>query len=364
MSFRFSVVILLAAASSVCHAADSRCTAAPFGDTDVHYIALNLAFEHAAAAQGVPANVLVGMMDATMQAACAAKFNHGDRSMFHKAGISDSAIDTTDTAELARAWFAARNKALSSESESAVPPQAATQSRPGNNYQTVSVRDFVIDGPSLAKRSAKVEIEGTYVLQGSLPTLFSDSQAIMMMRYNPYAGVQPSVPLLTDDGSHQLRAALVACDSNPGSAQTGCQVWIRGSVTVCTLSNGFGASRDAPCVNVEDGGSGSQRRSDPAIVRTAPVGTSAMQTWAMEIQARIQRNWVRPPSAHQGLDCTLYVTQSPKGEVTGVRLGACNGDDAVKQSIQKAVYGASPLPPPPDPSLFQKNLEIYFRPTN
>ena len=37
-------------------------------------------------------------------------------------------------------------------------------------------------------------------------------------------------------------------------------------------------------------------------------------------------------------------------------------DPAVRESIEAAVYRASPLPPPPDPSLFDTNLRIEFKP--
>ena len=106
-----------------------------------------------------------------------------------------------------------------------------------------------------------------------------------------------------------------------------------------------------------------QRSIDAEERLDAARASGAMSTWAAQIQARIQRAWIRPPSARAGLDCTLYVTQVPGGEVTNVRLGSCNGDDAVKQSIQDAAFRASPLPPPADPSLFERNLEVTFRPT-
>jgi colicin import membrane protein len=84
--------------------------------------------------------------------------------------------------------------------------------------------------------------------------------------------------------------------------------------------------------------------------------------WAAAIQARIQRAWIRPDSARAGLDCTVIVNQVPGGEVTGVRIGACNADEVVRQSIEAAVFRASPLPPPPDPALFERTLEVRFRP--
>jgi colicin import membrane protein len=77
----------------------------------------------------------------------------------------------------------------------------------------------------------------------------------------------------------------------------------------------------------------------------------------------IERNWIRPPSARAGLQCTLYVTQAPGGTVVDVRLGACNGDEPVRESIVNAVYKSSPLPAPRDPRAFERRLEIVFRPT-
>jgi colicin import membrane protein len=93
-------------------------------------------------------------------------------------------------------------------------------------------------------------------------------------------------------------------------------------------------------------------------VRSGP----ALANWQSLISAKIKSNWFRPPTARSGIECTLYVTQVPGGEVTQVRIGECNGDQAVRQSIEDAVYRASPLPPPPDPSLFDRNLKIDFRP--
>jgi colicin import membrane protein len=92
--------------------------------------------------------------------------------------------------------------------------------------------------------------------------------------------------------------------------------------------------------------------------------SGAMASWIQQITARIQRAWIKPPSARAGIDCTLLVTQVPGGEVVSVRVAACNGDEAVRESIEAAAYRASPLPPPPDPAMFDRNLEIRFRPVD
>ena len=92
--------------------------------------------------------------------------------------------------------------------------------------------------------------------------------------------------------------------------------------------------------------------------------SGALATWEAQIKARIERAWLRPPSARAGIVCELDVTQIPGGEVTNVKLGTCNGDQAVRDSIVAAVYRASPLPSPPDPSLFERELQITFSPTD
>ena len=80
------------------------------------------------------------------------------------------------------------------------------------------------------------------------------------------------------------------------------------------------------------------------------------------LRNRIQNAWIKPPSATAGVDCVVEVTQVPGGEVTGARVTQCNGDAAVRQSIENAVYRASPLPDPPDPALFERNLVLRFKP--
>jgi colicin import membrane protein len=90
--------------------------------------------------------------------------------------------------------------------------------------------------------------------------------------------------------------------------------------------------------------------------------SGALVSWVGQIAARIQRAWLRPPSARQGIQCVLHITQAPGGQVLSAKIESCNGDQAVRESIEAAAYRASPLPPPPDPSLFERDLEVTFRP--
>ncbi len=70
------------------------------------------------------------------------------------------------------------------------------------------------------------------------------------------------------------------------------------------------------------------------------------------------------PSAERaaGVNCSVHITQVPGGEITHVVVAGCNGDEALRQSVETAAYRASPLPAPPDPALFDPNIDVTFAP--
>jgi colicin import membrane protein len=80
------------------------------------------------------------------------------------------------------------------------------------------------------------------------------------------------------------------------------------------------------------------------------------------IENRIKQHWDRPLSARPGIDCVVNVVQLPSGDVMSAKVASCNGDDAVRRSIERAVMDASPLPKPPNAALFERNLVVNFKP--
>ena len=85
--------------------------------------------------------------------------------------------------------------------------------------------------------------------------------------------------------------------------------------------------------------------------------------WHAQIVAKIQRAWIKPASAPAGISCIVSVTQVPGGEVTAVRVNSCSVDDAAfRESVEAAVYRATPLPMPPAGVPFERNLELTFAP--
>ncbi len=103
-----------------------------------------------------------------------------------------------------------------------------------------------------------------------------------------------------------------------------------------------------------------QLAEEDALLAAADSG--ALAEYVALIAQKVERNWVRPPSAKAGLECELSVTQIPGGQVTGVRIGNCPADDAVRRSIEAAVLRASPLPMPANQALFDRNLRFVFKP--
>jgi len=96
--------------------------------------------------------------------------------------------------------------------------------------------------------------------------------------------------------------------------------------------------------------------------RAQAVSAGLLNQYVALLNQRVERNWTKPPSAKQGLDCQVKVTQASGGTVLSVTIGSCNGDEAVKQSIEVAVYRSSPVPAPPDARLFDRNLTFHFKP--
>jgi colicin import membrane protein len=96
--------------------------------------------------------------------------------------------------------------------------------------------------------------------------------------------------------------------------------------------------------------------------RASPGYQSLKASYVAAIQRHVERRWYEPPGTTEGLVCRIYVMQIPGGEVVGTRFGACNGNAAVRQSIETAVRNSSPLPAPPEPSLFEREVELVFTP--
>jgi colicin import membrane protein len=109
------------------------------------------------------------------------------------------------------------------------------------------------------------------------------------------------------------------------------------------------------------------RRSLEAEERGNAARNSAeANRWYASIVAKIERAWIKPGSAVPGVTCVVLVKQvlgAQGGEVTSVQVSSCSVPDAaLRESVEAAVYRASPLPAPPQGVPFERNLELTFAP--
>jgi colicin import membrane protein len=79
------------------------------------------------------------------------------------------------------------------------------------------------------------------------------------------------------------------------------------------------------------------------------------------IQQKVQRNWVRPPTAAQGLQCIVRVRLLPGGNVISATVIKSSGNAAFDRSVEAAVYKAAPLPVPTDGDTFDMLRETDFK---
>ena len=96
--------------------------------------------------------------------------------------------------------------------------------------------------------------------------------------------------------------------------------------------------------------------------RQTARNSSEMDAYVFAVGQKIRRNWAVPASANSDTVCSVRVRQLPTGEVVGVNILSCNGDDAVRRSVEAAIRRSSPLPQPQNRDLFDPNLRLNLSP--
>ncbi len=78
------------------------------------------------------------------------------------------------------------------------------------------------------------------------------------------------------------------------------------------------------------------------------------------IQKKVNRSWIRSPSATTGIKCTIQVRLTSGGKVIGEPvIIASSGDQYFDNSAVNAVLKAQPLPVPTDKELFSKEFRSF-----
>lgn len=88
----------------------------------------------------------------------------------------------------------------------------------------------------------------------------------------------------------------------------------------------------------------------------------ALQTWIDKIRAKIRGNVVLPPDIQGNPEALVLVAQLPTGEVLEAKLVISSGHTAYDDAVLRAILKSSPLPKPDTAGMFQRTLELKFRP--
>ncbi len=85
--------------------------------------------------------------------------------------------------------------------------------------------------------------------------------------------------------------------------------------------------------------------------------------YAVALKDAITRQWIRPESIPLGVPCQVRIRQITGGEVVDVQVSAgCPYDALGKQSLERAVQKASPLPYAGFEDVFSRDVILTFRP--
>jgi hypothetical protein len=106
-----------------------------------------------------------------------------------------------------------------------------------------------------------------------------------------------------------------------------------------------------------------QETTDSSAVAPDPAQHALLYgRYVGQVQARIDRAWMRPRTeiGAPRFSCRARIKQDRRGNVIDVTLDQCNGTERWQQSLASAIRTASPLPAPPDPSVYADVLWFSF----
>ena len=97
---------------------------------------------------------------------------------------------------------------------------------------------------------------------------------------------------------------------------------------------------------------------EAAAAKSAAQASESEQA-KLAIKQKVNRSWIRPVSATEGLKCTVRVKLMSDGTVIDAEVIASSGDEIFDRSAENAVNKASPLPVPTDKELFAREFRTF-----
>ena len=94
----------------------------------------------------------------------------------------------------------------------------------------------------------------------------------------------------------------------------------------------------------------------------AATRSKALAAWADKIRAAIRRKIVLPLNIQGNPEAQFQIVLLPTAEVLSVRVEKSSGNSLLDDAIVRAIRNASPLPKPEDPGVFERRIDLTYRP--
>ena len=108
--------------------------------------------------------------------------------------------------------------------------------------------------------------------------------------------------------------------------------------------------------------SAAQELSQMKAAQAASARNKAVADYLGKIRGKIRGNIVLPPEIKGNPEAVFEVTQLPSGEVISVKVKKSSGNPALDAAVERAILMSSPLPKPEQGDVFDRLLNIPYRP--
>ena len=101
---------------------------------------------------------------------------------------------------------------------------------------------------------------------------------------------------------------------------------------------------------------------DQAARASSDIRSREVVRWTDKIRAKIRGNIILPQDIPGNPEAIFDITLLPTGEVLTVRKTKSSGNPRYDDAVERAINKSSPLPLSDDRSVFQRQLQLSFRP--
>jgi colicin import membrane protein len=100
-----------------------------------------------------------------------------------------------------------------------------------------------------------------------------------------------------------------------------------------------------------------------AAAAAAAANKKAVDEWVARIRSRVKsRMGLLPPNLTGNPEAIFDVVLLPSGDLLSVRMRKSSGHGGYDDVVERAIRNSTPFPKPDNPGVFQRELELKFRP--